>query len=211
MKTKLFTLAMLLGSLVAFNQNAAAEKGAEAAIQKEAKQRDELGSIEQDFNRTIKNLRTWISLSSFSTIVFYFFILFSFCNKQLITIFLFLSCLMAGILGSSIAAFISTLQRYGDGIEFGDGRKYPISLSQKIDMTTPKQTYNIRFANFLRSRPILGVYTGFLVYFGSSFFINEQINEDKKLIFVSLLCGFFAKILLEKMKSYFERIIGKVS
>ncbi len=176
----------------------------------------ELVPLENDFKNTIKNLIIWVALSSFLTVIFYFLIKSVCFNIQISTIFPFLACVMAGILGSSIAAFISTLERYSAGIEFGDGRKYPISPSPTTETTKPKetstkQTYNKRFANFLRLRPILGVYTSILVYFGASFFINEQINEDSKLVFISPLCGFFAKTLLENMKTYFERIIGKAS
>jgi len=113
-------------------------------------------------------------------------------------------CILSGILGSSISALISALQRKANGWEFKNGLKYPND--------SPKDKFSIRISSFFIIRPILGILSGFIIYYGfqtiGNFKINSEGLEESSLVFWSILAGLFAKSMIEKLKDVFKNLIG---
>lgn len=115
-----------------------------------------------------------------------------------------LVCLTAAMLGSSVSAMLSALQRKANGWEFSDGTPYPDDA--RAERFSERMTY------FFLGRPYLGASVGLLVFVGavSGFLINVGSPPDLyKLTFLSLLAGLFAKTLLEKLKNVFDNLFGK--
>ena len=114
-----------------------------------------------------------------------------------------LVCLFAGMLGSSVSAMLSALQRKANGWEFRDGTSYPDDAS--------KERFNERMTYFFLARPYLGASVGLLVFVGVASGILIKVGSPSdlyKLTFLSLLAGLFAKTLLEKLKNVFDNLFG---
>jgi len=96
---------------------------------------------------------------------------------------------VAGILGSSAAAFISTLDRYANGVEDFHGNAYP-------DSKTKKERFNERFSNWLLYRPILGIVAAALIFYGSYALIPANStwkpSSSEQFAFLGLVAGLFA-------------------
>ena len=112
--------------------------------------------------------------------------------------------LAAGLLGSSISAMLSALQRRANGWEFSDGSTFPGD--------EPKERFNESMIPFFLARPFLGMAVGFLAFVGglSAFLIDVGTPPDLyELAFIALLAGLFAKTLLDKPKEVFDNLVGK--
>ncbi|WP_299443302.1 hypothetical protein [uncultured Aquimarina sp.] len=113
-------------------------------------------------------------------------------------------CILSGILGSSVSALISALQRKANGWEFKNGLKYPND--------SPKDKFSIRMSSFFMTRPILGILSGFIIYYGFQvigvFQIHSEGLKEASLIFWSILAGLFAKSMIEKLKDVFKNLVG---
>jgi hypothetical protein len=109
----------------------------------------------------------------------------------------------AGILGSASSALISALQRKANGWEMEDGKKYPDDGK--------KEMFSRRLSTFFLYRPTLGIIGGLLIYYGmqAKFFAETGIEDQSKVIFLSLLSGLFVKSLIEKLKDLFDNLLGK--
>ncbi|MFD2562660.1 hypothetical protein [Aquimarina rubra] len=113
-------------------------------------------------------------------------------------------CISSGILGSSISALVSALQRKANGWEFKNGLKYPNE--------SPKDKFSIRISSFFMVRPLLGILSGFVINYGfqatRSFKLHSEGLDEASLIFWSILAGLFAKSLIEKLKDLFKNLVG---
>ncbi|MDH7448333.1 hypothetical protein [Aquimarina sp. 2201CG14-23] len=113
-------------------------------------------------------------------------------------------CILSGILGSSVSALISVLQRKANGWEFKNGMKYPDEF--------PKDKFSVRMSTFFAIRPILGILSGFIIYYGFQiigvFKYRTEEFDESNVIFWSLLAGLFAKSMIEKLKDVFKNLIG---
>lgn len=119
-------------------------------------------------------------------------------------------CICVSIVGSATAAFMSCLQRVSDGWELADGEQIP--------KDNGKGRFNAKIAYFLLFRPFLGILIGFIIYFAAfGHVLPFSLAFDCKqpftcaslyqLLFMSLVGGFFAKTLLDKLKDIFESLI----
>lgn len=113
----------------------------------------------------------------------------------------------SGILGSSTAAFVSTLNRWANGIEDFHGNGYP-------DPTTRKQRFNERFSNWLLFRPVLGIVAAVLIYYGAKTLIPEDSTWAPKesleaFAFLGVVAGLFAKTLISILLDAFKSLLGR--
>ena len=119
-------------------------------------------------------------------------------------------CVCVSIVGSATAAFMSCLQRVSEGWELADG--------QQIPKPNNKERFNAKIAYFLLFRPFLGILIGFIIYFAAlghvppfslAFDFKQPFTSTflHKLLFMSLVGGFFAKTVLDKLKEIFESLI----
>jgi hypothetical protein len=113
---------------------------------------------------------------------------------------------MSGILGSSTAAFVSTLDRWANGIEDFHGNAYP-------DPSTRKQRFNERFSNWLLYRPLLGIVAAALIYFGTNALIPDDSTWRPSTLeafaFLGIVAGLFAKTLIEILLDAFKSLLGR--
>nr|BAJ06934.1 hypothetical protein [uncultured bacterium] len=113
---------------------------------------------------------------------------------------------ISGILGSSTAAFVSTLDRWANGIEDFHGNAYP-------DPSTRKQRFNERFSNWLLYRPVLGIVAAALIYFGANALIpNDSPWKPSTLeafAFIGIVAELFAKTLIEILLDAFKSLLGR--
>ena len=126
-----------------------------------------------------------------------FFFIYSISNLQLISA-------VAGFLGSSVAALLSINERVSYGWVFSSGSRIP-------DSAIVKERFNLRLIRGFIVRPFVGVVGGLFMLFGclSGVLWEISIEETYKITFWSLLSGFFAKTLFDKLKEVFKNFIGK--
>jgi MFS family permease len=108
----------------------------------------------------------------------------------------------AGLLGSSTAAFRSTLDRRAAGFEDQDGKQWP-------DPEVRKQRFSLAMSWWLIFRPALGAVTGPLVYWGvvgGVLGCPGKEHTPDRIVFLSLLAGLFAKSLLDLLLKLFKDI-----
>jgi hypothetical protein len=114
-------------------------------------------------------------------------------------------CVVAGVLGSAIAALLSVADRVANGWELLDGTPRP-------EKAKDKEKFNERMVLFFWIRPLLGAAVGAIAYAGATsemLFKLEGETTVQKLLFLALLSGFFAKTLLDKLKDLFKALVGK--
>lgn len=108
-----------------------------------------------------------------------------------------------GISGSATAALTSSLDRYANGFERGDGKPYPETVKEGISK------FNRRFARWLFVRPFLGAIVAPVFLWGLGRFTKnpEQfLGETQMVGFTAFLAGFLAKSVLDLIKSLFKNV-----
>lgn len=108
---------------------------------------------------------------------------------------------VSGLLGSSIAALVSALNRHAQGYEdkFGNAMPEPEKSKERF-------THGMYY--WFLCRPLLGIFVGILVWWGlNANLLNIQISINQNTLgFVTGLSGFLAKSFLEVLKGVFKNI-----
>jgi len=115
-----------------------------------------------------------------------------------------LICSMTGFCGSSVAALISALNRHANGFEDSNGNQYP-------EPDTKKERFSKGMYYWFVFRPLLGLVTGALVYYGAvAGFFGSTLSKtgSEGLAFLGLLAGLFAKTLLDILKNAMKGMFG---
>src|SRR5262249_44034053 len=106
----------------------------------------------------------------------------------------------ARVLGSTVSALRSALDRHADGYEDIDGNQWP-------DPLHPKPRFSKRMAPWFLYRPVLGAAAGLAVYLGLTGGVWKVTTDPSQLAFYCLLGGLFSKslfdLLLDKFKQFF--------
>jgi hypothetical protein len=120
-----------------------------------------------------------------------------------------------GTLGSAISALVSVADRFGTGVEYESGTKYPPPEVLEPGKPDQRSMFVKRMIPWFFVRPLLGATAGLLTYLGviGGYFVAVANPEDVdvrlySVIFFSLLGGLFAKTLLEKLKDTFDHLVG---
>jgi hypothetical protein len=115
--------------------------------------------------------------------------------------------LLAGALGSAIAALASAADRISHGWELENGDKVPAdgASDRFVRRTVP----------LFAIRPLLGAGTGVLAYtglVGGLLFASSSGGEQPRtesVLFFAILGGLFAKTLIERLRDTFDHFLGK--
>jgi hypothetical protein len=113
----------------------------------------------------------------------------------------FLGQALIGISGSAVAALISCLDRYANGVELYGGETYPDKEK--------KERFSERFAYWLRARPFLGAPVAPVFIWGLSHFTNDpqKFTTSNRLVgFTAFMAGLLAKSVLELVKNLFKNV-----
>lgn len=105
---------------------------------------------------------------------------------------------VTGVLGSSVAALRSSVERLANGWETKDSTKYPEQW--------PKDKFGARLIPGFLARPFMGAGVGLLVYLGvisglliAAKGVGGNTLSSPGLAFLCFIGGLFAKTLLEKL------------
>jgi len=110
-----------------------------------------------------------------------------------------------GAFGSAIAALFSSLDRLAHGWELASGEKKPVDEDNKSkDMAVE------RMVPLFAVRPLLGAMVAWMTYAGiHAGALPGSADTAEKLVFISLLSGFFAKTVLEVLKGVAKGLVGR--
>jgi hypothetical protein len=110
---------------------------------------------------------------------------------------------LAGVVGSAAAALISCLDRRAGGFEAEDGTAYP-------DPSEKKERFGWGMAEWLVTRPALGLFMGGLVYIGiAGSVLKVQSDSLQVKVFWALLGGLFAKTLYDMLSGLLKSLVPK--
>ena len=109
----------------------------------------------------------------------------------------------AGLVGSAVAALISCLDRRANGFEAADGTAYP-------EPSATKERFGWGMAEWLATRPALGLFMGGLVYIGIvGHILTVQSDSLQAKVFWALLAGLFAKTLYDMLSGLLKSLVPK--
>jgi hypothetical protein len=115
-------------------------------------------------------------------------------------------CVMAGLLGSCVAAFRSCLDRRANGFEDKFGNATP-------DPKATKERFSDGMTAWFVGRPLLGAAVGAMVFvairgrvFGESIVYGKLDNNPAMMIFYVWLAGLFAKTLLDLLLDLTKKV-----
>lgn len=112
--------------------------------------------------------------------------------------------LSAGAAGSAVAALLSLSNRSANGWELSDGTKRPTRVRDGIE------TFNSRLGPLFLQRPLLGAFTGWTLAMG---LLDGPFQVDDistvRVCFWALVAGFFAKTVLDTLKSAVKGFVGR--
>jgi hypothetical protein len=109
----------------------------------------------------------------------------------------------AGLVGSATAALISCLDRRANGFEAPDGAAFP-------DPATKKERFGLGMAEWLMTRPALGLFMGWLAYFGISGNVLRPQTMSvtlEAMIFWAAVAGLFAKTLYDLLLGFLKALV----
>jgi hypothetical protein len=117
--------------------------------------------------------------------------------------------LLAGALGSGIAALASAADRIAHGWELENGQKIPAegAPDRFVRRMIPLSTI----------RPLLGAGAGMVAYFGlvGGLLFTSRSGETQprteSVLFFATLAGLFAKTLIDRLKDTFDHFLGQGS
>jgi hypothetical protein len=110
--------------------------------------------------------------------------------------------IFAGTAGSAAAALLSAADRVAQGWEFDGGDQWPDD--------SKKERFKARMVPLFAVRPFLGSFVGALAYAGFlSGALFDSNPSSERILFITLLSGFFAKTLLDVLKGAFKGLVGR--
>lgn len=113
--------------------------------------------------------------------------------------------LAGGAFGSAIAALLSSTDRLAHGWELEKGEKCP-----KDENNKSKDMAVLRMVPLFSVRPLLGAMVAWLTYAGiHAGALPGSADSTEKLVFISLLSGFFAKTVLDVLKGVAKGLVGR--